>query len=64
MTNTTSGKPIEQWGIFELSLQGSAEGNPFLESELKARFTYNHRTIEVDGFYDVFIVALAPSLGA
>lgn len=52
MTNATSGKPIEQWGIFELSLQGSAEGNPFLENELKARFTYNHRTIEVDGFYD------------
>lgn len=43
---------IEQWGIFELALPGSAEGNPFLDVQLSARFTQKHRTIEVDGFYD------------
>ncbi len=42
----------EQWGVFELELAGSAEGNPFLEVELTAQFSYKHRTIEVDGFYD------------
>lgn len=42
----------EQWGIFELELRGSAEGNPFLDVELSAQFSHKHRTIEVDGFYD------------
>ncbi len=49
VNNTT---PIEQWGIFELVLNGSAEGNPFLDVELTAQFTQNGRTVEVDGFYD------------
>ena len=49
---TTNQTDIEQWGIFELALQGSAEGNPFLDVELTAQFSYKHRTIEVDGFYD------------
>jgi hypothetical protein len=48
----TNGTAIEQWGLFELSLQGSAEGNPYLEEDFKALFSYQHRTIEVDGFYD------------
>src|SRR4051812_33487232 len=43
---------VEQWGIFEVALQGSAEGNPFLEVELSAQFRHKHRTIDVDGFYD------------
>jgi hypothetical protein len=43
---------VEQWGIFELALHGSAEGNPFLDVELTAQFAYKHRVIEVDGFYD------------
>jgi hypothetical protein len=42
----------EQWGVFELKLTGSAEGNLFLDVELTAQFSYRHRTIEVDGFYD------------
>ncbi len=41
---------IEQWGIFELALSGSADGNPYLDVELAGQFTYKHRTIEVDGF--------------
>jgi len=43
---------VEQWGIFELALNGSDAGNPFLDVELTAQFSYKHRTIEVDGFYD------------
>src|ERR671928_1302973 len=49
---TATNNIIEQWGVFELALTGSAEGNPFLEVELSAQFSYQHRTIEVDGFYD------------
>jgi hypothetical protein len=52
MTVINSTANVEQWGIFELALQGSAEGNPFLEVELSASFTHEGRTIEVDGFYD------------
>jgi hypothetical protein len=48
----TNNLTIEQWGIFELALTGSAEGNPFLDVELTAQFSYKHRTITVDGFYD------------
>jgi hypothetical protein len=47
--NTTH---VEQWGIFELALAGSAEGNQFLDVELTAQFSHKHRTITVDGFYD------------
>ncbi len=43
---------VEQWGIFEIALNGSAAGNPFLDVELTAQFSYKHRTIAVDGFYD------------
>src|ERR1043165_6291284 len=49
---TATSTTIEQWGIFELVLNGSAEGNPFLEVELTAQFSYKHRTVDVDGFYD------------
>jgi hypothetical protein len=52
MTVTNSTANVEQWGIFELALQGSAGGNPYLDVELTAQFAYKHRVIEVDGFYD------------
>ena len=52
MTVTNSTTNVEQWGIFELVLQGSAEGNPFLDVELTAQFTQKDRSIEVGGFYD------------
>lgn len=43
---------VEQWGIFELSLQGSAEGNPFLDVELSAEFSHQQHSLTVPGFYD------------
>lgn len=43
---------VEQWGLFEVSLRGPAAGNPFKEVTLGARFAYEHRTVEVKGFYD------------
>ena len=43
---------VEQWGVFELALQGSAEGNPFVDVELCAEFAHGHRTVTVAGFYD------------
>jgi hypothetical protein len=52
MTSDNNTTHVEQWGVFEVTLNGSAEGNPYLDVELTAQFTYKHRTIEVDGFYD------------
>ena len=42
----------EQWGIFEISLEGPQNGNPYLDVELSAIFTHKHRKITADGFYD------------
>jgi Domain of unknown function (DUF5060)/Domain of unknown function (DUF5605)/Protein of unknown function (DUF4038) len=52
MTLTNNTTNVEQWGIFELELHGSARGNPYLDVEFTAQFAYKHRVIEVDGFYD------------
>jgi hypothetical protein len=48
----TNSQPVERWEIFELTLNGPTEGNPFLDVTVGARFTHGHRTIQVDGFYD------------
>jgi len=59
MTNT-----VEKWGLFELELQGSDAGNPFLEVELSAKFTYGDTVIEPAGFYDgegVYKIRFMPS---
>lgn len=43
---------IERWGIYELSLEGPAAGNPYLQAPLEAEFRNGSRTIRVPGFYD------------
>ena len=49
-----SGVPasVDRWNIFELNLNGPGDGNPFLETKLSAEFRYEHRVVDVDGFYD------------
>ncbi len=47
-----AGKQVEQWGVFEAAFPGPATGNPFVEVQFGARFTFGHRTVEVAGFYD------------
>ncbi|HWB31933.1 MAG TPA: DUF5060 domain-containing protein [Acidobacteriaceae bacterium] len=43
---------VEQWGMFEIPLDGPSSGNPFKEVTLTALFTHEHRSVEVKGFYD------------
>jgi len=43
---------VERWGTYELTLEGPADGNPFVEVVFGARFGLGHRTVDVDGFYD------------
>jgi hypothetical protein len=52
MEDSGPSQTVEQWGIFELALEGPSRGNPFLEVELRAQFTLGERTVGVDGFYD------------
>lgn len=48
----TTQTQAEQWGIFELALSASSVGNPFVDVSFSAQFSYKHRTIQIDGFYD------------
>jgi len=40
------------WEVFELTLAGPASGNPFIDVQLTARFSFGNRSVQVDGFYD------------
>ena len=44
--------PVEQWGLYEISLVGPATGNPFIDVDLTASFTNGQKTLKVHGFYD------------
>ncbi|HZQ44604.1 MAG TPA: DUF5060 domain-containing protein [Acidobacteriaceae bacterium] len=50
-TTHSAGK-VERWDVFELVLDGPKEGNPFLDTWLKATFRIGARDMAVDGFYD------------
>ncbi len=52
MTNITYPTSAQRWGVFEISLQGPADGNPFRDQWLSARFTHACETKTVSGFYD------------
>ena len=43
---------VEQWGRYEIVLAAPVTGNPYLGPGLRADFTFEHRTVTVDGFYD------------
>lgn len=43
---------IEQWSIFELSLEGPSTGNPFLDVQFSAEFRHGDSTLIASGFYD------------
>ncbi|WP_241519572.1 DUF5060 domain-containing protein [Bifidobacterium callitrichidarum] len=44
---------MEQYGLVEIELNGTADGNPYVEVELSATFTHieTGRTVRVGGFY-------------
>ena len=43
---------IEQWGRFELALNGPTNGNPFVDVKFSARFWQRQFDVEANGFYD------------
>ena len=55
---------LEKWDFQEVTLKGTAEGNPFLETEVTGTFTGEKENITVRGFYDgdgVYKVRFMPS---
>lgn len=54
---------VEKWDYLELRFHAKVPGNPFLEVDFGAAFTYGHRTINVRGFYDgadTFVLRFMP----
>ena len=43
---------VERWGLFEITLQGPTNRNPFVDVELSARFRHGDTLIDAPGFYD------------
>ncbi len=43
---------VERWGVFEVALNGPADGNPFADVSLTATFTQDGAQHDVTGFYD------------
>lgn len=43
---------VEQWGMFELTLNGPTNGNPFQDVRFSARFWQGQFETEANGFYD------------
>jgi len=43
---------VEQWGIYEVSMPGPTNGNPFVEVQFSARFLLGDTNVAVNGFYD------------
>ena len=55
---------VEKWDVFEIEIQGKAEGNPFTDYEIQGVFTGKNETVTVDGFYDgdgIYRVRFMPS---
>lgn len=53
----------EQWGVWEMSLDGPRDGNPYLDVKLSATFRQESQRLVVPGFYDnqgVYKVRFSP----
>src|ERR1700736_2587256 len=49
---TTPAFATERWGIYEISLRGPSDGNPYLDVNVGAHFRFRNRVVDADGFYD------------
>ena len=62
--NRSVAADVEQWGLWETSLEGPRDGNPYLDVQLSAEFVQDGRRVTVPGFYDgdgVYRVRFSPS---
>lgn len=55
---------VEQWGVYEIEINGTETGNPFINTELSAVFSKGEQSIKVPGFYDgegKYIIRFSPN---
>ena len=55
---------MRRWKIFELTFNGPANGNPFVDVKLSGSFIKGNDTISVPGFYDgngIYKIRFMPS---
>lgn len=55
---------VSRWGVYEISLPGRTDGNPFTDYGIEGVFTGEKETVRADGFYDgdgVYKVRFMPS---
>lgn len=52
LAGQSAGRTVEQWGVFEVSLAGPAQGNPFVDVRLEGEFRRGTRVFASAGFYD------------
>ncbi|MDE6132853.1 MAG: DUF5605 domain-containing protein [Oscillospiraceae bacterium] len=55
---------VEKWGIFECSVKGKTDGNPFIDYSITAHFESESECKTVNGFYDgdgIYKVRFMPS---
>lgn len=55
---------VKRWDVFEVSLEGPSDGNPFLEQKLQGIFTGKNESVVTEGFYDgngIYKIRFMPS---
>lgn len=55
---------VERWGIFEVRLEGTKRGNPFVECWISGEFESEYEHKKVSGFYDgdgIYLIRFMPS---
>lgn len=56
---------IEKWDVFEVTISGKQDGNPFVDYKIRGCFQSAQETVETDGFYDgdgIYKVRFMPSI--
>ena len=64
MNNPVIPAACERWGVYELTLPGRSDGNPFADFTIRGEFRSPGETKTVPGFYDgdgVYKVRFMPS---
>ena len=64
MNNCTYATSVEKWDIFEVTVKGYKDKNPFIDYKIQGRFMHKNEIKTVDGFYDgegIYKVRFMPS---
>lgn len=64
MKKCEQNQKVEQWGVFEIALEGYSDGNPFMDYNIQGVFLNSNEKKIVEGFYDgngIYKVRFMPS---